>query len=215
MSDGTAALAPHEIALLRGGPRAAVTVALVALHLRGMVVPGPPGTVRAVPWDAATAELPPPFEDVVHSALDRPLRPRRLMRHPDVRPAVALTRVPLAEAGLPSRPFLGPPRAARREVAALRARHPLPARRYGLPDHDKLPVVAPHGEAALKSLVPRFAHRGVCCPVSRWRTYGAPAPPGATAARHPICGGGDAACGHAEGRPTPRMSRPCRLSLTS
>ncbi|MFI9341128.1 hypothetical protein ACIG0D_07670 [Streptomyces sp. NPDC052773] len=60
MSDGTAALAPHEIALLRGGPRAAVTVALVALHLRGMVEPGPPGTVRAVPWHAATAELPRP-----------------------------------------------------------------------------------------------------------------------------------------------------------
>jgi hypothetical protein len=203
MSDGTAALAPHEIALLRGGPRAAVTVALVALHLRGMVVPGPPGTVRAVPWDAATAELPPPFEDVVHSALDRPLRPRRLMRHPDVRPAVALTRVPLAEAGLPSRPFLGPPRAARREVAALRARHPLPVRRYGLPDHDKLPAVAPHGEAALKSLVPRFAHRAGLLSRVEVADVRAPAPPGATAARHPSAGAGMRRAGMRKGGPPP------------
>ncbi|MEV5342205.1 TIGR04222 domain-containing membrane protein [Streptomyces sp. NPDC052676] len=131
MSDGTAAPAPHEIALLRSGPHTAVTVAPVALHPRGVVEPGPPGTVRAVPRDAATAELPPAFEDVVHSALDRPLRPHRLVRHPDVRPAVALTRVPLAEAGLPSRPFLGPTRFALRaglpsrvEVADVRGTRP-------------------------------------------------------------------------------------------
>lgn len=50
MDDGTTLLGttPHEIALLRGGPRAAVTVAVIALHPRGAVGPGPPVTVRAV-----------------------------------------------------------------------------------------------------------------------------------------------------------------------
>ncbi|MGC3004920.1 TIGR04222 domain-containing membrane protein, partial [Streptomyces sp. G35A] len=37
---------PHEIALLRGGARAAVTVAVVALHLRGAVEAGAAGTLR-------------------------------------------------------------------------------------------------------------------------------------------------------------------------
>ncbi|MEV5311439.1 TIGR04222 domain-containing membrane protein [Streptomyces sp. NPDC052610] len=159
MSDGTAGLEPHEIALLRGGPRAAVTVALVALHLRGVVEPGRPGTVRAVPWDAAVSRLSSPWEDVVHSELEKPLRPRRLTRRPYVRLGVSLIRVRLAEEGLLRWPFLGPTRAARRDLAALRERHPLPARRQGLTDHDKLLAVALHGEAALRVLVPRFAYR--------------------------------------------------------
>jgi hypothetical protein len=191
MSDGTAALAPHEIALLRGGPRAAVTVALVALHLRGVVEPGRPGTIRAVPRDAATAELASPFEDIVHSVLDRPLRPRRLMRHPDVRPAVAVTRVPLAEAGLLRRPFLGPTRAARRDVAALRARHPLPVGRYGLTDDDKLLAVALHGEAALKLLVPRFAYRSGLLPRVEVADVRGAGPSWGYGGAAPGCGGGD------------------------
>ncbi len=39
--------APHELALLAGGPRAAVTVAVVALHLLGAVETGPDGALWA------------------------------------------------------------------------------------------------------------------------------------------------------------------------
>ncbi|QIJ65485.1 TIGR04222 domain-containing membrane protein [Streptomyces sp. JB150] len=192
MSDGTAALAPHEIALLRGGPRAAVTVALVALHLRRLAEPGRPGTVRAVPRDAATAELTSSFEDLIYGALlDRPLRPRRIVRHPDVRLAVALVRVPLAEAGLLRWPFLGPTRAARREVAALRARHRLPVRRHGLTDHDKLLAVALHGEAALKALVPRFAYRTGLLPRVEVTDVRGTGPSWGYGGAASFCGGGD------------------------
>ncbi|MGW0374052.1 TIGR04222 domain-containing membrane protein, partial [Streptomyces coeruleorubidus] len=41
----------------------------------------------------------------------------------------------------------------------LHRRHPLPASRRGLTDHDRLLAVALHGEAALRLLVPRFALR--------------------------------------------------------
>ncbi|GAA1422220.1 hypothetical protein GCM10009601_23330 [Streptomyces thermospinosisporus] len=53
---------PHELALLRGGPCAAVTVAVVSLYLRGAVVAGAPGTMLAVESEAGDAlpELPPP-----------------------------------------------------------------------------------------------------------------------------------------------------------
>ncbi|CAM5618082.1 TIGR04222 domain-containing membrane protein OS=Streptomyces aurantiogriseus OX=66870 GN=GCM10010251_46500 PE=4 SV=1 [Streptomyces aurantiogriseus] len=81
------------------------------------------------------------------------------MKRSDVRLAVALMRIPLAEAGLLRWPLLGPTRAARRHVRALREAHALPAGRHGLTDHDKLLAVALHGEAALRVLVPRFALR--------------------------------------------------------
>ncbi|MFF7370451.1 hypothetical protein [Streptomyces tricolor] len=38
---------PCAVALLRGGDRAAVTVAVLALHLRGAVEAGRPGTAHA------------------------------------------------------------------------------------------------------------------------------------------------------------------------
>ncbi|MFE6822600.1 TIGR04222 domain-containing membrane protein [Streptomyces sp. NPDC057690] len=48
MSGGTSVrLEPYEVALLRGGPRAAVTVAALALQLRGLVDAGRPGRIRA------------------------------------------------------------------------------------------------------------------------------------------------------------------------
>ncbi|GAB2860189.1 hypothetical protein GCM10027074_29170 [Streptomyces deserti] len=169
--DTTARLRPHELALLRGGPRAAVTVAVAALYLRGAVEAGRPGTIRvaqAAPGgDPAPGTTPagrslpplPPLTDAVLASLQEPAGIRELVKRPDVRVAVAETRVGLAEAGLLRFPLLGPTRAARRLVRALRERHPPPTSRRGLTEHDKLLAVALHGEAALKVVVPRFALR--------------------------------------------------------
>ncbi|GHH92839.1 TIGR04222 domain-containing membrane protein [Streptomyces capillispiralis] len=174
---------PHEIALLGGGPHAAVTVAVVALHLRGAVEAGAPGTILAVDGEAARAlpALPRPgvpldapgraeavdgerraryLESAVHACLVEPSDLRELVRHPDVRWAVAEVRVGLAEAGMLRYPLLlGPTTAARRRLKLLRKAFPLPASRQGMPDRDKLLAVALHGEAALRVLVPRFALR--------------------------------------------------------
>lgn len=161
MSDGTAVrLEPHEIALLGDGPRAAVTVAVVELYLRGLVEPDLPGTVRAGVADAVEAMQPPsPLAAAVHGCLRAPAAPKALVKDPEVRLAVAVMRIPLAEAGLLRYPLLSPTRAARRHVRALRDLHPLPASRQGMSDHERLLLVALHGEAALRLLVPRFALR--------------------------------------------------------
>ncbi|GGT93509.1 TIGR04222 domain-containing membrane protein [Streptomyces coeruleorubidus] len=161
MDDGTAVrLEPHEIALLGDGPRAAVTVAVVDLYLRGLVEADRPGTIRAGIADAVSAErAPSPLAQAVHTCLHEPAGLRTLAKDPDVRLALALLRIPLADAGLLRYPLLGPTRGARRHVRDLRQRHPLPASRRGLTDHDRLLAVALHGEAALRLLVPRFALR--------------------------------------------------------
>ncbi|WP_225637075.1 TIGR04222 domain-containing membrane protein [Streptomyces solaniscabiei] len=147
---------PHEIALLGGGPRAAVAVAVVALHLRGAVETGPRRTLCAT---GPEPEGLGPFEGTVLDCLREPLTARELVRHPDVRLALALTRIPLAEEGLLRYPRLGPTRGARRRVAFWRDRYPLPAARHGLSDEDTLLAVALHGDAALRLLLPRFALR--------------------------------------------------------
>lgn len=156
--DGAAEIGwePHEIALLGGGPRAAVTVAVVALHLRGAVETGPRRTLCATGPEPEGLH---PFEGTVLDCLREPLTARELVRHPDVRLAVALTRIPLAEEGLLRYPGLGPTRSARRRVEFWRQRHPLPAVRHGLSDEDTLLAVALHGDAALRVLLPRFALR--------------------------------------------------------
>ncbi|MFH8414977.1 TIGR04222 domain-containing membrane protein [Streptomyces collinus] len=164
MSDGTAVrLEPHEIALLGDGPRAAVTVAVVDLHLRGLVEPDLPGTVRARVVDAGEAveavQPPSPLAAAVHGCLRAPAEPKALVKDPGIRLAVAVMRIPLAEAGLLRYPLLGATRAARRHVRELRHEHPLPASRHGLSDRERLLLVALHGEAALRLLVPRFALR--------------------------------------------------------
>ncbi|MEU4464300.1 TIGR04222 domain-containing membrane protein [Streptomyces sp. NPDC024017] len=161
MSDGMAVrLEPHEIALLGDGPRAAVTVAVVDLYLRGLVEADRPGTIRAGVVDAARAEQPPSgLAAAVHASLRAPAAPKKLVKDPDIRLAVALMRIPLAEAGLLRYPLLGATRAARRHVRDLRHVHPLPTSRHGLTDHDRLLLIALHGEAALRLLVPRFALR--------------------------------------------------------
>ncbi|MFI2630844.1 TIGR04222 domain-containing membrane protein [Streptomyces collinus] len=164
MSDGTAVrLEPHDIALLGEGPRAAVTVAVVDLHLRGPVEADLPGTVRARVVDAVEAveavQPPSPLAAAVHGCLRAPAEPKALVKDPGIRLAVAVMRIPLAEAGLLRCPLLGATRAARRHVRELRHEHPLPASRHGLSDRERLLLVALHGEAALRLLVPRFALR--------------------------------------------------------
>ncbi|MFF5308826.1 TIGR04222 domain-containing membrane protein [Streptomyces massasporeus] len=164
MRDGTAVrLEPHEIALLGEGPRAAVTVAVVDLHLRGLVEADLPGTIRARVADAVEAlgavRPPSPLAAAVHGCLRAPAAPKALVKDPGIRLAVAVMRIPLTEAGLLRRPLLGATRAARRRVRDLRHEHPLPASRHGLTDHERLLLVALHGEAALRLLVPRFALR--------------------------------------------------------
>ncbi|KOV67035.1 hypothetical protein ADL00_16440 [Streptomyces sp. AS58] len=178
---------PHEIALLAGGPRAAVTVAVVALHLRGAVEAGAPGTIL-IADEGAGQDLPPLpqaglpldtpadsvegqaptvtgavrasyLESAVYHCLDEPSDIRELVRHPDVRWALAEVRVGLADAGMLRYPLLRPNRAARRRLKLLRKAHPLPPSRRGLPDHDKLIAIALHGVPALRVLVPRFALR--------------------------------------------------------
>ncbi|WP_431330111.1 TIGR04222 domain-containing membrane protein [Streptomyces sp. IPPR8] len=147
---------PHEIALLNGGPRGAVTVAAVALHLKGALETGPRRTLCAT---GPEPEGLGPFEGTVLDCLREPLTARELVRHSDVRLAVALARIPLADEGLLRYPRLGPTRGARRRVEFWRARHPLPAVRHGLSDEDTLLAVALHGDAALRLLLPRFALR--------------------------------------------------------
>lgn len=177
----------HEIALLSGGSRAAVTVAVVALRLRGAVEAAVPGTMRAVESEAGRAlpALPPPgvsldapagsdegqatavtgavrasyLESAVHHVLDEPRAMGELVRHADVRWALAEVRVGLAEAGFLRYPLLGPTLAARRRLRLLRSAYPPPAGRHGMPDQEKLLAVALHGEPALRVLVPRFALR--------------------------------------------------------
>ncbi|MFJ8544957.1 TIGR04222 domain-containing membrane protein [Streptomyces sp. NPDC093586] len=147
---------PHEIALLGGGPPAAVTVAVVALHLKGAVETGPRRTLCAT---GPEPEGLGPFEGTVLDCLREPLTARELVRHPDVRLALALSRIPLAEEGLLRYPTLRPTRSARRRVAFWRERHPLPPARHGLTDDGTLLAVALHGDAALRLLLPRFALR--------------------------------------------------------
>ncbi|MEU0193545.1 TIGR04222 domain-containing membrane protein [Streptomyces afghaniensis] len=201
MSDGTAVrLEPHEIALLGDGPRAAVTVAVVDLYLRGLVEADRPGTMRAGVADAVSAERPPsPLAQEVHACLHEPAGLRTLAKDPDVRLALALMRIPLADAGLLRYPLLGPTRGARRHVRELRQRHPLPGSRRGLTDDDRLLAVALHGEAALRLLVPRFALRAGL--IRRAEVGGksllkhSRGPYGGGSAGHTYCGGGGGGCG--------------------
>lgn len=156
-------LQPHEVALLRDGPRAAVTVALVALHLRGAVEAGRPGRLRTsvTSTEAAGQASPPlpPLAEAVRTALQRPAGMEELLHHPDVRRALTELRDGLRSAGL-LRPL--PPhrtRTARRALDALRSEHALPTSRKDLSTADTLMAVALHGEPALNVLVPRFALR--------------------------------------------------------
>ncbi|HET9382717.1 MAG TPA: TIGR04222 domain-containing membrane protein [Streptomyces sp.] len=157
-------LRPHEVALLRGGARAAVTVAVVGLYLRGAVEVGRPGTLRA---SGAPRDVPDPLERAVLGCLREPVTPKRLARRPDVRVATAELLAGPAGSGLLGPRLLRPTRRARRGLRRLRRRHPVPASRQGLTVHDKLLAVALHGEEALAVVVPVFALRAGLTPRAR------------------------------------------------
>ncbi|MEU1538740.1 TIGR04222 domain-containing membrane protein [Actinacidiphila glaucinigra] len=159
MDEATAVrLEPHEIAMLRGGPRAALTVAVVALHLRGAVESGRPGTLRREP-SPEQADPPPhrhPLEKAVRVGLYRPAGIRELLGRAVVRRALSRMRAELAGAGLLRLVRASPTRAARRYVADLRRNTPMPEHRAGLAEEDILLAVALHGDPALTALVPAF-----------------------------------------------------------
>ncbi|MFJ3303737.1 TIGR04222 domain-containing membrane protein [Streptomyces sp. NPDC086549] len=157
----TIRLEPHEIAWIRGGPRAAVQVSVLDLHLRGAVGAGRAGTMRSsgpVKGQAGQAgKTLPPLTKAVHAALYRPAGLRQLLDRQGVRSALADLRRELAAAGLLRAFPPGRTRAARRALKELRERHPLPAGRAGLSAEDTLLAVALYGDRALTALTPRFA----------------------------------------------------------
>ncbi|MFE9440105.1 TIGR04222 domain-containing membrane protein [Streptomyces sp. NPDC006602] len=160
MDNGTRVrLEPHEVALLRGGPRAAVTVAVLALHLRGAADAGRPGTVRVSGEPGGAGRALSALDQAVYVALRQPAGIRELSQRPAVRQEVAALRAGLVAAGLVRALPPRRTRAARRVLDALRAERPLPARRKDLPTADALFAVALYGAPALAALVPRFALR--------------------------------------------------------
>ncbi|MFD5769653.1 TIGR04222 domain-containing membrane protein [Streptomyces sp. NPDC127049] len=201
---------PEALALLRGGRRAAVTVALVALHQQGAVAAGRKRTVRANGGPGRTRD---PVRLGVHRSLRNALGLRALALRPEVRRAVGGLRAELGRAGLlrpPGRhrsarlllaaapvtlaagllaaagtgdgpgllPVLAPgvplllaalallrlppsTRTARRLLAELRERHPLPEHRHEVTDGRLvLLYVALHGDPALALFLPRFSRDG-------------------------------------------------------
>lgn len=147
---------PCAVALLRGGDRAAITVAVLALHLRGAVEAGRPGTLRRT-GAGGTEPFRHPLEKAVRTGLYRPAGPRELPGRAVVRRALARMRAELAADGLLRVLPPGRTRSARRLLAELRERRPLPDGPDGLPEEEVLLAVALYGERALTALVPRFA----------------------------------------------------------
>lgn len=90
-------LPPQALALLRGGPRAAVTVALVALHQRGAVAAGRRGTIRANGGAGRTRD---PLQLGVHRSLQRALALRVLATRPKARQALDALSTELGRMGL-------------------------------------------------------------------------------------------------------------------
>ncbi|MFJ4465919.1 TIGR04222 domain-containing membrane protein [Streptomyces sp. NPDC089424] len=144
---------PHELGMLRGGPRGAVTVAVLGLHLRGLVEAGRPGTLRRA---AAFPAPDHPLEKAVRVGLYRPAGISELPTRAAVRLALARMREDLVADGLLRSGLPGPTRRGRRHLTALRARHPLPPAPDGLTDEEMLLAVALHGGRALTALAPHF-----------------------------------------------------------
>ncbi|MEV5147983.1 TIGR04222 domain-containing membrane protein [Streptomyces sp. NPDC052727] len=147
---------PYAVALLSGGDRAAVTVAVLGLHLRGAVEAGRPGTLRRTRTGRAEP-VRHPLEKAVRTGLYRPAGPRELPGRAVVRRALARMRAELAADGLLRELPPRRTRATRRLLAELRERRPLPESPDGLPEEEALLAVALYGERALTVLVPHFA----------------------------------------------------------
>ncbi len=166
--DGSAGIGPYEVALLRGGPRAAVTTAVVELYLRGVVEAGRPGRLRtsgSSPEEAGPASPPPPpLAAAVRAALHRPAGLPELPAGPGIGRALTGLVRKVRSAGPPRAlpPHRG--RGARTALRALHAAHPLPVGRGEVPEGDVTLVVALYGEEALRLLVPRFALRAGLLP---------------------------------------------------
>ncbi|MEV2210051.1 TIGR04222 domain-containing membrane protein [Streptomyces sp. NPDC050997] len=158
-SGTTVRLKPHEVALLRGGPRAAVTVAVLALHLLGAVEAGRPGTVRVSGEPAGAGQALSPLSEAVLTSLQQPAGVTELLDQPSVRQALDHIRGSLLSADLLRTLPPRRTRAARRALDALYAAHPLPAGRRGLSADDTLMAVALYGDPALTVLAARFALR--------------------------------------------------------
>ncbi|WP_328874689.1 TIGR04222 domain-containing membrane protein [Streptomyces sp. NBC_00287] len=148
-------LEPYGIALLRGGPRAAVTVAVVALRLRGIVEAGRPGTLRRAAT-ADTTESWHPLEKAVRAGLYRPAGIRELLDRTVVDHALTRLRRELTTAGLLRSALPVLTRAGRRRLAELRQLHPLPAEGNALPREELVLAVALYGDRALTAFLPRF-----------------------------------------------------------
>ncbi|WP_267883821.1 TIGR04222 domain-containing membrane protein [Streptomyces cellulosae] len=157
-------LEPYEVALLRGGPRAAVTVAVLALYLRGAAEAGRPGTVRVSGEPVGAGQALSPLAEAVLAELRQPVGVRELSGRPGVRRAVADIRRGLMAAGLlrclPARRT----RAGRRTLDALHAGHPLPRDRKTLSADEAPMAVALHGDPALRLVAGRFALRAGLIP---------------------------------------------------
>lgn len=157
---------PHEVACLRGGPRAAVTVAVLALRLRGAVGPAWGGALlRATgplggPGADRGADAVPALLLAVHEALRTPASLRDLMVREGVALALIDLRYDLTVSGLTRIRLPGRTRAGRRALRSLRERHPLPEGPGGLAPEERLLAVALYGDRALVRLMPRFAHEG-------------------------------------------------------
>ncbi|WP_405621009.1 TIGR04222 domain-containing membrane protein [Streptomyces sp. NBC_00076] len=158
-SGTTVRLKPYEVALLRGGPRAAVTVAVLALHLLGAADAGRPGTVRVSGEPGGAGQALPPLYEAVLTALQQPAGVAELVDRTSVRRALDDLRAGLLSAGLLRTLPPRRTRAARRALDALYADHPLPTGRRGLSADGILMAVALHGDPALTVLAARFALR--------------------------------------------------------
>ncbi|MEU4089111.1 TIGR04222 domain-containing membrane protein [Streptomyces aureus] len=148
---------PQTVALLRGGPRAAVKVAVLALHLRGSVAAGPTGSMRtSAPSPGTSSASGIALERAVYSSLHLPSTMPELMVRPRVRRALAELRSEAVAAGLLRRLPPRRTRAARRLLRDLRASAPAPAGPEGLSPAEILLAVALYGDTSLKALVPHF-----------------------------------------------------------
>ncbi|MGW0932324.1 TIGR04222 domain-containing membrane protein [Streptomyces sp. NPDC002644] len=138
----------YRIAVLRGGDRAAVTVAVVAMRRRGLVGAAEPGVLRTTgPLVGRAAH---PLEKAVHATLHRPCTLGELTGRARVRVCVGGIRRALAGEGLWHRRPGRPTRAGRRLLRELRRSLPPPATADDLADDQRaLEAVALHGDRAL------------------------------------------------------------------